>query len=214
MFFERRCPICGRSDSQVCPSCASRLRPAPSVRVEGIDAVIALLAYDDASARLILAAKNGGRRDLLRWAAAHLADEVDRTGFDRPAIDLVTWVPAHPRQRRDRGYDQGEVLARHIGRRLGVRCRSTLWRRGGASQKGRGRLDRLDGPTVRARRRSVAGTVLLVDDVTTTGTSLRRSAEALIANGALGICAAVIAASTGPDDPDCHSRTTVVEKRT
>lgn len=199
MFFERHCPVCGADHRRICPACSAAVRPAPCVQVIGVRHLIALLAYDQHSAPLVLAGKNGGRRDLLRWSGAHLAAQIARTHPSPTDIDLVSWVPAHPAQRRSRGYDQGEILARSVARHLGLRCRSTLRRAGGASRKGLARSARLDGPEVRARRRT-SGSVLLVDDVVTTGTTLRRCAEALSGAGATNVDAAVLAAS-GFDSP-------------
>ena len=45
-----------------------------------------------------------------------------------PEVDFVTWVPASPSRRRQRGFDQGELLARALARRRGVRVRRLLRR--------------------------------------------------------------------------------------
>lgn len=190
MLFDRRCPVCGEPHRTVCVRCVDRLSLAPAADPYWADHLTQLFVYDDAAARVVLAAKNGGRRDLLRWAGRLLAARIP---VDSP-IDGITWVPAHPDQRRVRGYDQGELLARAIGKRLGVRVRPLLLRRGGATRKGLDRLDRLAGPDVSARR-AVNGHVLLIDDVIATGSSLRRSADALRNAGASSVSAAVVAAS-------------------
>jgi len=195
MFFDRRCPLCGVATRGVCVPCVNQLDRAPESTVAGLDRVIALFAYDQRSSRLVLAGKNGGRRDLLRWVALHLADAVRRQ-CEPSTIDVVTWVPAHPSQRRVRGFDQGEILARTVARSLRLPCRATLRRRPGVSQKGRTRSQRLEGPRLDPKRR-VAGTVLLVDDVVTTGASLERSAVELRRAGADHVVAAVMAASVG-----------------
>lgn len=186
--------MCGVEHGSVCAACLARLQPAPAVSVPGVRHTVALVGYDEVSARLVLAGKNGGRRDLLRWSGAHLAGVVAGSCVAEAEVDLVSWVPADPAQRRNRGYDQGEFLARSVARHLGRPCRATLRRSGGGSQKGLSRALRLKGPQVRARRR-VSGSILLVDDVVTTGTSLSRCAEALIRAGATTVDAAVFAAA-------------------
>jgi predicted amidophosphoribosyltransferase len=186
--------VCGVEHGSVCTACLDRLHRAPAVSVPGVRHTVALVGYDDLSARLVLAGKNGGRRDLLRWSGVHLARAVARSRADEAEIDLVSWVPADPAQRRIRGYDQGELLARSVARHLGRPCRATLRRSGGGSQKGLSRALRLEGPQVRARRR-VPGSILLVDDVVTTGASLSRCADVLIRAGATTVDAAVFAAA-------------------
>ena len=204
MFFERRCPVCGASSRLLCRPCASRLRPGPSIQVEGLATTTALLTYDDVSSELVVAGKNGGRRDLLEWSAHHLAAAVADGPVPVDSIQVVTWVPAHPTQRRARGYDQGEIIARTVARRLGIRCRPLLRRTGGGRQKGLARADRLDGPAVR-HRRQVSGHVLLVDDVATTGASLQRSASALMIAGADRVDGAVVAAVEAGRRPDVRA---------
>lgn len=201
MFFDRRCPVCGQPHRTICQGCVDGLELLDELTVPGLDSVTPLFSYDDVSARLVLAAKNGGRRDLLRWAGGHLGTAVAARGraTHEPAIDVVTWVPAHPEQRRTRGYDQGQVIARSVAKRLGVRARPLLDRRSGASQKGRGRADRLAGPNVTARR-AVRGNVLLVDDVMATGASLERCAEIVRSAGAERVSGAIVAASTSNSD--------------
>lgn len=194
MFFDRRCPVCGQSHRTICVPCVDSLELLDDLDVPWLDRLTPLFSYDDASSRLILAAKNGGRRDLLGWAGRHLGAAVAAA----PApldVDLVTWVPAHPDQRRARGYDQGQLLARAVAGQLGIRTKALLVRRSGASRKGLGRDDRLVGPDVRARR-SVRGSVLVIDDVMATGGSLERCADVLRSAGAERVSGAIVAAST------------------
>lgn len=194
MFFDRRCPVCGRSHRTVCRTCLDQFELLAGMSAPRIDHLTPLFSYDDASSRLILAAKNGGRRDLLRWAGGHLGNAVAPSA-GAGDIEVVTWVPAHPEQRRSRGYDQGQILAGAVASRLGVRSRRLLVRRGGSTRKGLGRVDRLAGPTVQSRR-PFRGNVLLVDDVMATGASLARCADVLRSAGAGRVFGAVVAAST------------------
>lgn len=109
------------------------------------------------------------------WAAA---------GF-RP--DVVTWVPLSHRRRAERGFDQAEALARAVARRLELPTRSLLARHGGdaLTQARRDRASRL--AAMRGRfvaRGRVAGSVLLVDDVLTTGATAASCARVLLEAGA------------------------------
>jgi predicted amidophosphoribosyltransferase len=109
------------------------------------------------------------------------------------AVDVVAWVPASRNRRRQRGYDQGRVLARHAGRRLGVGHRRLLARPRRDAQAGRSRSDRLAGPLLVATGRCPPR-ILLVDDVSTTGASLANAAAVLRRAGARYVAAGVLAA--------------------
>ncbi|MGI9615053.1 MAG: ComF family protein [Acidimicrobiales bacterium] len=192
MLFERRCAGCGRVGWVICQSCIAGLQPAPldarpPTITNCIDSFVAATAYDPLAARLILAAKNGGRRDVLRALAAPLIGAIEAAD-----VGAVAWVPASRARRRRRGYDQAEVLARAVARQLRVPAGRFVRRRDSSAQANRSREQRLVGPSILLRRRP-PGAVLLIDDVATTGASLAASAAALRAGGAKRVDAAVLA---------------------
>lgn len=188
MFFERRCPGCGRTAVGLCPPCRSTLGPPPvPAPVDGVDSLAAWARYDGPARAAVLALKHGGRRDLVPW----LASELMAVAPD--GVDQVTWVPASVEGRRRRGFDQGALLARALARRLDRPVGPLLQRpRRSRSQRGRSRSERLEVVDLVARG-PTAGRVLLVDDVVTTGASLRRAAWALRAAGAAGVSSLVVA---------------------
>jgi predicted amidophosphoribosyltransferase len=141
---------------------------------------------------LVARLKYRNARSALRWLALSMAALVDPT-----AVDLVTWVPTTGDRRRQRGFDQAELLARAVARRLGLPCRRLLVRGSGPPQTGRSLADRRVGPVLAASRRRVpAARVLLVDDVITTGTTITVAASALRTAGFAHVC--VVAAARTP----------------
>jgi len=193
MLLPSACPICLAVGPAPCDRCIARLQPAPALTpLPGIDRAVALVAYEGVGAQLVQRLKYANHRDALDSLAGGLAQLL---AAER--VDQLTWVPAAVAHRRDRGFDQGELLARAVARHLsGVRARRLLDRRPGPAQTGRDRAERLVGPTLRLRRGArPTGVVGLLDDVRTTGASLASAAEVLRSAGAQRVVAATIAAT-------------------
>ena len=122
-----------------------------------------------------------------RRAVSILARQLVKSVRDDPdalAFEIVTWAPTSSSRRRGRGYDQSELLARAVARQLGIPCRRLLYRDHSRPQTGRTRQERLHGPLFRARPLSRAVSVLVIDDVVSTGSTLKAAAHALELAGA------------------------------
>ena len=171
-----RCAACGRAGELLCHRCRFSLASVGAQHTP--DGIRAAFAFEGVARDLIVALKFRHRRGAAGVIAAQM---VRRLGLQH--VDLVTWAPTSARRVRRRGYDQAEAIAQSIARQLGVPCRRLLYRAHGAPQTGKSRADRLDGPAFRARRPRRDLTVLVVDDVVTTGATLRTAAEALRAAG-------------------------------
>ncbi len=194
MVVERACPICGRRARALCAACVRALVPAGLIVAPlDVDEVVALYDYDPQVRRLVLAAKNGGRRDLLRALGSSIALRARSDGLIKD-LHVVTWVPASRSGAQRRGYEQGRVLARAASRQLGVPSRRLLVRRRAEAQSMRSRHERLVGPDLRCPLK-VSGRVLVVDDVVTTGASIAAAARALRAAGADEVVVVAVSAS-------------------
>jgi predicted amidophosphoribosyltransferase len=110
-------------------------------------------------------------------------------------VDVVTWVPTTAARRRARGYDHAELLARAVASRLGRPCRRLLRREPGPAQTGRSAAARWGNPAF-VRRGPVAGRVLLVDDVVTTGATIAAAARC-VRNGGV-VCPIVVVLARTP----------------
>ncbi|MEP7047620.1 MAG: phosphoribosyltransferase family protein [Ilumatobacteraceae bacterium] len=176
MMLSRRCAACGTAGEDLCHRCRFSLASVGALCSP--DGIAAAFAFDGVARELIVALKFRHRRS----AAGALAGQmVRRLRLDH--VDVVTWAPTSPRRVRRRGYDQAEAIARAVARQLGVPCRRLLYRAHGAPQTGKSRSDRLIGPSFRARSPRQGLVVLIVDDVVTTGATLRTAADALRSAG-------------------------------
>ena len=176
MLPSDRCSACGCPGGVLCHRCRFSLASVgPTTGPLGISAAF---PFEGVAKDLIVALKFRHRRA----AAGVLAEQMVRR-LRLGHIDVVTWAPTSARRIRGRGYDQAEVIARAVARQLGVPCRRLLYRAHGAAQTGKSRADRLVGPAFRARRPRQGLSVLVVDDVVTTGATLRTAAAALRAAG-------------------------------
>ncbi|MFM8856176.1 MAG: ComF family protein [Actinomycetota bacterium] len=145
--------------------------------------IIAVGRYEGELRQLVTQWKFRRRTLLTRRLANIIVDELaDRVKSAN--VDVVTWAPTSDRRRRTRGYDQAELLATSVARQLRVPSRRLLRRNGEGAQTGRNRLERLvDGPSFRVRPVREPMRILVVDDVVTTGSTLRSAGKALLAAG-------------------------------
>jgi predicted amidophosphoribosyltransferase len=202
LLLPRRCLVCGAGGALLCAACRSGLpRPEPPLcalcgapvawpvqrcrecggRRIAFAAARAAVVYDDAVRRLVAGWKERGLRRLAAEAA-----EVTAERLARPDAALLTYVPADRARRLERGHHPAEQLARALAERWRLPCEPLL-RRTRAAPRQRGLA-------LAERRRNVAGafsasrgiaaTVVLVDDVYTTGATASAAAAALRAAGA------------------------------
>jgi ComF family protein len=160
------------------------------------DVGVVAVAYEGIARRLILNLKYRNRRQVVAVLAELLAQRIDQqVSSSANDFDVVTWAPTSTARVRRRGHDQSELLARRLAREIGVPCRRLLIKVSHNVQTGASRELRLRGSVFSARRLGVNSHVMLVDDVVTTGTTLRSAADALRKAGAQQVtCVAVACA--------------------
>ena len=192
-----------------CPRCALPVGPFADLhrgcarcrgRPQGFDAAMALGIYEGTTRDLCLRLKH----ERNAWLAAWMTDllvEARRADLDQlPRDTWVVPVPLHWLRRLRRGYNQAEALAHGLGRRLDLRVRKPLRRIKSTDRLARlGVTDRIEALRgafhARPDARLKGKTVLLVDDVLTTGSTASDAARALRQAGADRVIVAVLAHS-------------------
>lgn len=204
------CPICRAgwesAKCMLCRHCGKAVsrclcKTNPMLMYE-LQALIKLGFYEPAKKdrvvnRVIYQLKRADNKRLNRFLAEQLAQSMRQT-YGEPAGWLVTYAPRRPEGIRKYGHDQARQLARELARELGLECK-TLFRasRAAKEQKTLDISERLKNAEVSfsiTDGADVAGkTVIVVDDVTTSGATLGRCAQLLNLLGADGVVGAVIA---------------------
>jgi predicted amidophosphoribosyltransferase len=189
------CAACGRScrpEAVICARCGRRLTAAAPLSGKGppgIDRAWSSAPHEGVARDLVTALKY---RRLL--PVAELIAE--RVHWLAPADLLsgsIVGVPAAPQRLRKRGFDPTGEVAAALADRLGAPLQPCLSRRGGGRQVGKRRADRIGHPPHIHARGEVPRSVLLVDDVLTTGATLSACARALRSAGAVRVVAVTFA---------------------
>ncbi|HKR64053.1 MAG TPA: ComF family protein [Thermoanaerobaculia bacterium] len=187
-----------------CISCA---QPAPIADLAGftcLDCVTEPLPLDwcDAwgeyrgSLERLLHALKFSRHDFLASPLATLVSDMLRARGD-VAFDAIVAVPMTRAKERRRGYNQAELLARALASPLAIPCdMNLLTRRGERATQSllpkRERAANVRGAFASSPR-AKGKSILIVDDICTTGETLRACARALRTAGARKVCAVVVA---------------------
>jgi ComF family protein len=118
---------------------------------------------------------------------------------DIPKIDAVTWVPLHPQRQEERGYNQAEEIARQVAHLAKLPALNLLIRAQPTSSQAKlkTREERLQHLAMCFKPATdltqIPRRVLLIDDVTTTGTTLNECAKVLKQLGILEVHGLVVA---------------------
>lgn len=181
------CPKCGRktAKSDICIECKANL-PA-------YDRALSPLVYKDGSAELIARFKNGRP-----YIATYLAELIAAKIEELPVVDGIVFVPMTDRAVRKREYNQSELLAKAVSERIGIPVLYGVVekKKETPAQKVLPRAERLKNlrSVFKVDKSAVKGkTLLLIDDIMTTGATLESLSQCLKDGGAKAVFAVVAA---------------------
>ena len=190
---EDNCPLCGTDFDtllDICPQCVKQSRPwtrggAP-------------LKFEGNSREIVHHFKYNSKLVLSRFLVPEMVFYLRRKLTEN--FSAVTMVPLHWSRQWKRGYNQAEVLAAGIAEEMSIPCLSLLKRsssRSAQALKNKAqRQKNISGIFHVPKKKYIPkGTILLIDDVMTTGTTLAACTGALLEAGADEVC--VLTAARG-----------------
>lgn len=193
LLLPEKCVLCGKplnGGMDLCGACRVETKtwPQEKLKLQFLDSFAAVWYYEGYVRASILRYKFHNRRSYAGAYGRILAMRLMELYPD--GFDLLTWVPISTRRKLSRGYDQVELLARAVGRELGMKPARLLKKvRHNPPQSGLsdyaarranvlGAYRMVSGVDVQGKR------ILLLDDVITTGATAGECARVLLTAGA------------------------------
>jgi ComF family protein len=199
LIFPARCPFCSEFSPKraVCEDCLASLNFLPGgfsalhLEKTWFGQARSVMAYEGQVVEALQALKYERRFDLVEIFDRYLAEEIKK---ERIKYDLLIPVPLHWRRLFYRGYNQSALLVKALSRRLGIKDDLSILKRvknivPQVQLKREERLKNVKGAFLLNKKRAanlVGKTVLLVDDVLTTGATINECAKVLVKNGKCG----------------------------
>lgn len=209
LIYPPRCMLCRKllqkGEKHICHNCASELPDydgAPP-QVEHATRCVVTFAYTGALREAFLRYKFEGYRHYApqfgAWMAVTIRDKL------MGQFDILTYAPVSEKRKRERGFDQSELLCQSVSKALDVPVLRTLEKRthtaaqsslhdaAARAKNVSGVYRALDAKNFRGKR------ILIIDDIVTTGATLGECCRVLIDAGAQSVCCAALATRQGID---------------
>ncbi len=200
VLFSADCPTCGIRPAgyplPICRDCEKELIDAdipPPASSAHVTRISSCLPYSGTAKEAIKQFKYYRRRTMIRAFEETMRRSIAENTLPSAAIDLALPVPIHKTRRRERGFNQAEVIAKVLSAMLSVPVSSgnLVKTKNTAPQTGltrKRRINNLKGSFSVPDPAGLAGkTILLVDDVMTTGATLDACAAELLQAGAKSV---------------------------
>jgi len=209
LFFTPLCLVCDRRledpKAVVCEECWNKLQPIPPEKsdrkdfLENLDEIISVFVFDELFQKIVHALKYQGKRSIgvelgIRMSAFLQLENIDKSST------ILTPIPLHPIKMRERGYNQSDLISTGMRKVLGIPVNTGILRRIKNTQtqtqlNANERKENMDAAfgIGKCFDKDGIATVILVDDVFTTGSTMNAAAKVLRENGIgkiIGITAA------------------------
>ncbi len=203
LLFPQKCVLCRRvlrrGETDLCEHCRIE---APEfsqskLKLQFLDSFAAVWYYEESVRDSLLRYKFSNRRSYAKNYGRLLAMKLQREYPE--GFDVLTWIPISRLRRLRRGYDQVELLAKAVGRELGMEPQPLLKKiRNNPPQSTLGDYSRRRANVLGIYRAQNEETIkgkriLLLDDILTTGATAGEASRVLLTAGAEEVHCGVIA---------------------
>ena len=205
LLFPSKCLLCGnlltKEETDLCHGCR---KDAPAFakrqgQIRFVSDVTAVWEYRDQVRRSLLRYKFYNSRSLAKGYGRLLAMKIVQAYGGK--FDMVTWIPVSAKRRRQRGYDQVELIAKAVCAELGcpliptlVKHRNTKANSGLATGAQR-RANVLGAYRLKPGAEVCGRRIVLLDDIVTTGATASECARVLAGGGAKEVYLAAVASA-------------------
>ncbi len=197
LIFPEKCRGCGKKGRPLCTECFKKIPALNALAIRGRDPIIKIFsytAYSGLAKNIIMDFKFKGKKDLAE-PLAQMAVKALPTHLRAAENTLLIPVPLHHLRYKERTFNQSELIAKEISALIGIPvCNISIIRAGNTSF-----MHKL---TTKQRRKNIKGafkvvrpellkekTVIIIDDILTTGATTEELAKVIKESGAVQIYA-------------------------
>lgn len=208
LIYPPKCAFCGKllakDETEICGKCRKSL-PEVSGSIKRGDSYLqcwSVYYYEDCVVDSVHRFKFGGMQQYAQVYGRLIAMALLRSKVE---FDVLTWVPISRNRRRQRGYEQTQLIAETVAAELGCDCVQTLKKvidnppqslqKSAAKRRGNvmNAYQAVHPERFRGKR------ILLIDDIITTGATLSECSKTLRTAGAAQVECATLAATRYSD---------------
>ncbi len=227
IFFPEKCAVCGRilkvneesclccGSNEVklslncCEHCGSEKDECccESSLTARLPHITGAFRYSELIQCKLLNYKFGGKKELYKFFGDSLSERI-ALAFSQTDFDIVTFVPSSESTLKERGYNHCRLISERVSQKLFLNHAELLLKAGETPKQHRltakERMTNISGSIVLKENADIRGkTILLCDDIKTTGATLKECADVLLSAGAEDVyCAAVAVTSNLADHLD------------
>jgi len=176
ILFPKHCLGCNKEGLYICKKCELFMN-----EVNNIGNLAFFWEYNGIVKMAIHQAKYGSSYDILKELVSKKDFEIDKNA-------VITYVPMHIKKKKQRGFNQAEIIAKEIGKKTGVPVAKMLEKVKETPEQAKldkpARIKNLKNSFKLCGRLSLSQeSVLLVDDVFTTGATMEECGKVLLKAG-------------------------------